>query len=65
VPLVPIRQASRHSIATDLLRKGAELEKIRRPVGHSNVKMTERYARGSDRALVSVVRPRGKSKPEG
>jgi len=61
VPLVSLRQASRHSTATDLLRKGAELEKIRRLLGHTNIKMTERYARWSDQALVSVMRPRGRS----
>jgi len=62
VPVVSLRQASRHSTATDLLRKGAELEKIRRLLGHTSTKMTERYARWSSQALVSVMRPRGKRK---
>jgi integrase len=62
VPFVPLRQASRHSTATDLLRKGASLEEIRRLLGHTNARMSERYARWSDQALVAVMRPRGKSK---
>jgi integrase len=64
VPVVPLRQASRHSTATDLLRKGASPEEIRRLLGHTNVKMTERYARWSDQALVAVMRPRGRANPE-
>jgi len=64
VPRVPLRQASRHSTATDLLRKGASPEEIRRLLGHTNARMSERYARWSDQGLVAVMRPRGKSKPE-
>jgi integrase/recombinase XerD len=60
VPLVPLRQASRHSTATDLLRKGAEIEKIRHLLGHTNTKTTERYARFPSQALVSVIKPRGR-----
>ena len=60
VPLVPLRLASRHSTATDLLRNGAEIEKIRRLLGHTNPKTTEGYACFADQALVSAVKPRGR-----
>jgi len=57
---VPLRQASRHSTATDLLRKGAETEKIRRLLGHTNTKTTEKYPRFSSQVLVSIIKPRGR-----
>ncbi len=45
----------RHSYATDLLRRGASLEEIRRLLGHSAITTTIRYLHLTDRDLATAI----------
>jgi integrase len=58
VPVVPLREATRHSTATHLRREGWPLDLIQRFLGHRDVRNTERYSRHHDEALVALVRGR-------
>jgi integrase len=56
VRAVPVREATRHSTATDLRRRGVPLDLIQRLLRHTDVRNTERYSLFSGAALVEVVR---------
>ena len=45
----------RHSYATDLLRRGASLETIRRVLGHSSITTTIRYLHLTDADLSDAI----------
>ena len=46
---------SRHSFATCLIRKNVSLENVSALMGHSDIKMTRRYAKGDVRKLYEAV----------
>jgi len=53
----------RHSVATQLLRGGADIRHIQALLGHASLKATERYTRVEIRDLKRVVErahPRGR-----
>ncbi len=55
MPVVPVREGTRHSTATAMRRGAIPLDVIQRMLGHSNVQNTERYARWHDAALVQAM----------
>ena len=56
VPIVPVREGTRHTSATYARREKWPLDLIQRFLGHTNVKTTERYSRHHDGALVQLIR---------
>jgi len=57
VPVVPVREGTRHSTATRLRREDVRLDVIQRLLGHTSPQHTERYARFHDAALVAALSP--------
>lgn len=57
----PMYEGTRHSFATLALARGEERAKVQRVLGHTSSRMTDRYAKLADGALVSVIQrpPRG------
>jgi integrase len=55
VPIVPVREGTRHSSATAARRDKWPLDLIQRFLGHTDVRNTERYSRHHDQALVALV----------
>jgi len=55
VPEVPVRMSTRHSTATRWRREGT-LDNVRLMLGHTDSKITERYARPDRAQLVEMVR---------
>ncbi len=51
----PMYEGTRHSFATQALADGADLHNVQKFLGHTNTKTTERYAKLSDGALVTVL----------
>jgi len=53
-------EGTKHSMATDLLRRGVHERTIQVLLGHRDARSTRRYARLADQALVEAIRlPRG------
>ena len=52
-------------MATDAIRRGVSERVLQVYLGHADARSTRRYARLSDEALVSVLRPRATQKPVG
>jgi site-specific recombinase XerC len=48
IPTKPLKQKRRNPLATELLNTDADLCTIQDLLGHSNVKMTQRYCRVSN-----------------
>lgn len=48
-------EGTKHSFATNLLREGHDLKRIKEFLGHSDIRSTERYARLSGHDLVDLV----------
>ena len=55
VPVVPLRNATRHSTATRL-RSAGRIEDVKELLGHTDLRTTERYARHEAGRLVPLVR---------
>ena len=45
----------RHTFASHLVLQGCSLRVVQRLLGHSSIKMTERYAHVGDRQLTAAV----------
>ncbi len=62
---ISIYEGTKHSFATDALRRGVQERHIQEFLGHADVRSTRRYARLANQALISVLRPREIGKSEG
>ena len=61
---VRLYEGTKHTMATDAVRRGVSERALQAFLGHSDARSTRRYARMSDEALVSVLRP-SPSSPNG
>ena len=50
-------EGTKHSTATDMLRRGVQERTIQALLGHRDARSTRRYARLADQALVEAIRP--------
>ena len=53
---VPMREATRHTTATMLRRRGAMMEDVQQLLGHTSMQHTERYVQDQGAALVGMIR---------
>ena len=51
-------EGTKHTMATDAIRRGVSERALQAFLGHSDARSTRRYARFSEHALVAVLRPR-------
>jgi hypothetical protein len=58
LPHVALYKSTKHSFATDAIRRGVPERLRQRFLGHASVTSMRRYARLADTALVDVLRPR-------
>ncbi len=57
LPPISLYEGTKHSFATDAIRRGVPERHLQRFLGHKNVQSTRRYARLADTALIEVLRP--------
>jgi len=57
MPHVSLYEGTKHSMATDAIRRGVSERALQRFLGHASVISTRRYARLADNALIEVLRP--------
>ena len=55
-PLYRENEGCRHAFATHAVAEGLELDRVRKVLGHTTTKTTERYARLATSGLVGVIR---------
>ena len=55
---VKLYEGTKHTMATDAVRRGVSERALQTFLGHSDARSTRRYARMGDEALVSVLRDR-------
>ena len=55
---VRLYEGTKHTMATDAVRRGVSERALQVFLGHSDARSTRRYARFSEHALISVLRPR-------
>ena len=58
---VRLYEGTKHTMATDAVRRGVSERALQAFLGHRDARSTRRYARLSDEALVTVLRPRSLS----
>jgi integrase len=51
-------EGTKHTMATDAVRRGVSERALQTFLGHTDIRSTRRYARLSEEALISVLRPR-------
>jgi len=56
-PHVSLYEGTKHTMATDAIRRGVPERALQRFLGHASVQSTRRYARLADNALIEVLRP--------
>jgi len=56
---VRLYEGTKHTMATDAVRRGVSERALQTFLGHRDVRSTRRYARMGDEALISVLRPLG------
>ena len=54
---VRLYEGTKHTFATDAVRRGVDEYRLQKFLGHADARSTRRYARLADEALVSVLRP--------
>jgi len=54
---VRLYEGTKHTMATDAVRRGVSERALQTFLGHSDARSTRRYAKLSEEALVSVLRP--------
>lgn len=57
LPPVKLYEGTKHSFATDAIRRGVSERALQRFLGHASLTSTRRYARLADAALLEVLRP--------
>jgi len=57
LPHVKLYEGTKHSFATDAIRRGVSERALQRFLGHASHISTRRYARLADAALLEVLRP--------
>jgi integrase/recombinase XerC len=57
LPHISLYEGTKHSMATDAMRRGVSERALQRFLGHASVQSTRRYARLADSALLEVLRP--------
>jgi hypothetical protein len=57
LPHVTLYEGTKHTMATDTIRRGVPECALQRLLGHATVLSTGRYARLADHALIEVLRP--------
>ena len=57
LPHISLYEGTKHSFATDAIRRGVPERHLQVFLGHKNVESTRRYARLADNALLEVLRP--------
>ncbi len=58
LPYISLYEGTKHTFATDAIRRGVPERALQRFLGHASVQSTRRYARLADNALIEVLRPR-------
>ena len=58
LPGISLYQGTKHSFATDAIRRGVPEWFLQRFLGHASVESTRRYARLADNAMLEVLPPR-------
>jgi len=61
LPRVRLYEGTKHSFATDAIRRGVPERLLQRFLGHASILSTRRYAVLAESALVEVLRPVKKS----
>ncbi len=56
LPHISLYEGTKHSFATDAIRRGVPERHLQRFLGHKNVQSTRRYARLADNAMIEVLR---------
>jgi integrase len=56
LPHISLYEGTKHSMATDAMRRGVSERALQRFLGHTSVQSTRRYARLADNALLEVLR---------
>ena len=56
LPPISLYEGTKHSFATDAIRRGVPERHLQTFLGHKNVQSTRRYARLADNALLEVLR---------
>ncbi len=56
LPPISLYEGTKHSFATDAIRRGVPERHLQRFLGHASIQSTRRYARLADNALVEVLR---------
>ncbi len=57
LPHISLYEGTKHSMATNAMRRGVSERALQRFLGHASVQSTRRYARLADNALLEVLRP--------
>jgi hypothetical protein len=57
IPRCRLYEGTKHTMATDAVRRGVSERALQTFLGHTDSRSTRRYARLSEAALVSVFRP--------
>jgi len=57
LPPISLYEGTKHSMATDAIRRGVSERHLQTFLGHRNVQSTRRYARLADNAMLEVLRP--------
>ena len=56
LPHIGLYEGTKHTMATDAIRRGVPERHLQRFLGHASVESTRRYARLADNALLEVLR---------
>jgi hypothetical protein len=57
MPGISLYEGTKHSFATDAIRRGVPERHLQTFLGHASIESTRRYARLADNALLEVLRP--------
>ena len=56
LPEIGLYEGTKHTMATDAIRRGVPERHLQRFLGHASIESTRRYARLADNALLEVLR---------